>query len=83
MNTIRMTAHLDALKSSLMADTGRESAAILTAGFFENGQGVHLTARNMLFPGAGDYEVRAAGGLRMSPLFLNRPWARRKETASP
>lgn len=73
MNTIRMTsAHLDALKSSLMADTGRESAAILTAGFFENGQGVHLTVRNMLFPGAEDYEARAAGGLRMSPLFLNR-----------
>ena len=73
MNTIRMTSsQLGALKSGLMDDAGRESAAILTAGFFENGQGIHLTARSLLFPGAGDYEARTASRLRMSPLFLNR-----------
>ena len=73
MNTVRMTsAQLGALRSSLAADAGRESAAILTAGFFENGRGVHLTVRGMVAAGSGDYDERTAGGLRMSPLFLNR-----------
>ena len=73
MNTVRMTsAQLGALRSSLTADASRESAAILTAGFFENGRGVHLTVRGMVAAGNGDYGERTAGGLRMSPLFLNR-----------
>lgn len=73
MNTVRMTsAQLDALRSGLMADAGRESAAILTAGFFENGRGVHLTVRGMVAAGEGDYDERTGSCLRMSPLFLNR-----------
>lgn len=73
MNTIRMTSlQLDALKSHLMADAGRESAAILAAGFFENRQGIHFTVRGMLAPGDEDYDIRTACSLQMSPLFLDR-----------
>ena len=73
MNTIRMTSsQLDALRSSLMADTAAVSAAILTAGFFENRQGIHFTVRGMLAPSDADYDRRTARGLQMSPLFLNR-----------
>ena len=73
MNTIRMTSlQLEAMRSRLMEDASKESAAILTAGFFENRQGIHFTVRDMLVPGDEDYDVRTAYNLQMSPLFLNR-----------
>lgn len=73
MNAIRITSfQLGALKSRLMADTSRESAAILTAGFIENPQGTHFTIRGMPTPCDEDYGVRAACNLQMLSLFLNR-----------
>lgn len=73
MNTIRLTSsQLDALKSCLMADASKESSAILTAGFFKNGQGTHFTVRDIMIPNGDDYDERTAYNLQMSPLFLNR-----------
>ena len=73
MNSIRMTSpQLGALKSVLMEDARKESAAIITAGYFKNKQGIHFTARAIMLPSDEDYRERTACRLQMSPLFFNR-----------
>ena len=73
MNSIRMTSsQLSMLKRRLLADADKESAAFLTAGFFEGAGGLHLTARNMLFPEEEDYTERTACRLEISPRFFNK-----------
>lgn len=73
MNTIRMTSsQMDELKSRLMEDMSKESAIILTAGFFKNKEGTHFTVRDMVIPTREDYDERTAHNLQMSPLYLNK-----------
>ena len=68
-----MTAgQLDHLKDSLRDDAGRESAAFMAAGHFENGGGTHLAVRSIIVPGEDDYETRTGTYLRMRPAFFSR-----------
>lgn len=72
-----MTAgQLDRLKDGLKDGEGRESAAFMTAGHFENGSGTHLAVRDIIVPGEDDYESRTVTYLRMSPPFFSRVLAR-------
>lgn len=73
MNTVRMTTEqFEALHNCLLADKDRESAAFLTAGFFENDTGYHLTVRQVLIPEDDDYNSRSGSHLEMSPIFFNK-----------
>lgn len=72
-NSIRMSPdQFEALSDCLRADTRMESAVFLTAGFFENDHGCHLTVRDVVVAGDSDYDFRSDVHLEMSPLFFNR-----------
>ena len=72
-----MTAgQLDHLRTSLQDGEGRESAAFMTAGYFENGGGMHLAVRNIIVPGESDYESKTGTYLRMRAEFFSRVLAR-------
>ena len=55
---------------------GRESAALMAAGYIENGGGLHLAVRDIIVPGEGDYESRTGACLRMRAEFFSRVLAR-------
>ena len=73
MNTLRITPEqLDSLRRYLLGDLSVESAALLTAGYFRNRGGTHLTARKVLIPGDRDYNVRTSSRLEISAQYFNR-----------
>lgn len=73
MNSIRMTTEQSKLLHNyLLSSKDKESAAFLTAGFFENDTGCHFTVRNILIPKDDDYSFRSGNHLEMSPMFFNR-----------
>ena len=73
MNTVRITSmQLASLRQYLLKDLSVESAALATAGYFRTRQGIHLAVRELVIPGDGDYNVRTARRLKISPLYFNR-----------
>lgn len=73
MNTLRITTEqLASLRRYLLEDMSVESAALLTAGYFKNRGGTHLTARKVLIPGGRDYNVRTLSRLEISAQYFNR-----------
>ena len=76
-NSIRMSPEqFKALSNGLRADTTKESAVFLTAGFFENDRGCHLTVRDVMVADGSDYDFRSDAHLEMSPMFFNRAISR-------